>query len=123
MARELQDILNSAEVTGQKMATSYAPSNSNDVEIHGHNHDSDYDAAGSSNTVQGNLDAHTGNAGIHFTQSAISITESQISDIGNYVESAQENNSGTLLDNIVQVTQAEYDALTPNSTTVYLIVG
>jgi len=39
------------------------------------------------------------------------------------VMTAQENGVGTLLGNAIVVTQAEYDALTPVSTTMYVIVG
>ena len=45
---------------------------------------------------------------------------------GGYQEvpkTAQENSTGELIKNIVKVTQAEYDALTPVGTTMYLIVG
>ncbi len=38
-------------------------------------------------------------------------------------KTAQENSTGELIKNIVKVTQAEYDVLTPIGTSMYLIVG
>ena len=40
-----------------------------------------------------------------------------------YIESVLESGVGTVLNNMLRVTQSEYDALTPVSTTVYFIVG
>lgn len=58
-------------------------------------------------------------------QAALSITESQISDLGTYVESDTTGITGAdAVSNIVSLTQAEYDAIvTPNASTVYIIVG
>lgn len=76
---------------------------------------------GSNSHVQ--IDSHIADGTVHFTESSISITESQISDLDNYIPSNQEAGVGTLLTNALQVTQAQYDGLTPNPTTMYLIVG
>ena len=53
-----------------------------------------------------------------------SITESQISDFGSYVASDTTGITGAdQVTNMVTLTQAEYDAITPNASTVYFIVG
>jgi len=57
------------------------------------------------------------------TPTAHNHTESDITDLGNYVPSVQEAAVGTLIANMLQVTQAQYDGLTPNSSTLYYIVG
>lgn len=88
-----------------------------------HDHDANYDPLGSASAVQSNLDGHEAATSIHYPQNEISITESQVSDLGNYVPSDQEGGVGIVLGNMIQVTQDEYDALSPVATTVYFIVG
>lgn len=47
MARELQEILNSGEVTGQTMHPGYTPSGEKDVSVNDHNHSGVYEPANS----------------------------------------------------------------------------
>lgn len=55
-------------------------------------------------------------------QAALSITESQISDLGSYVESDPSGVTGAdAITNMMSLTQAEYNAITPDADTVYYI--
>jgi hypothetical protein len=56
-------------------------------------------------------------------QGTLANTAVQPAAIANMVESQQEGGVGTLITNIIQVTQAEYDGLTPQAGTFYAIVG
>tara|TARA_R110000851_G_scaffold268235_1_gene420925 strand:+ start:4638 stop:5300 length:663 start_codon:yes stop_codon:yes gene_type:complete len=58
-------------------------------------------------------------------QASLSITESQISDLSNYVESTAtgEPTGSDVVNNMVSLTQTEYDAGTPVATTFYVITG
>tara|TARA_R110000851_G_scaffold10031_2_gene36699 strand:+ start:1471 stop:3198 length:1728 start_codon:yes stop_codon:yes gene_type:complete len=77
-------------------------------------------------------------AGVTQHQAALSVTKSQVSDLGtpledgdnisglvndeNYIASDNTGTTGAdIVTNILSLTQAEYDAITPNATTLYLI--
>ena len=69
-------------------------------------------------------DANVPSSAVTQHQANLSITESQISDLGSYVESDTTGITGAdQVTNMVSLTQAEYDAITPNASTVYIIVG
>ena len=55
-------------------------------------------------------------------QAALSVSESQISDLGDYVDSDVTGVTGAdQITNMMSLTTAEYGAITPNSSTLYLI--
>ena len=95
----------------------------------GHDHDAAYEP------INPNIQAHIADATIHFTQAQIDISESQINDLDKYsqaeadalldvkVDSVQESGVGDLVTNSIVMTQAQYDGITPNATTIYYIVG
>ena len=69
-------------------------------------------------------DANVPQSAVTQYQANLSITESQISDLGTYVESDTTGITGAdQVTNMVSLTQAEYDAITPNASTVHIIVG
>ena len=69
-------------------------------------------------------DANVPSSAVTQHQANLSITESQISDLGSYVESDTTGITGAdQVTNMVSLSQAEYDAITPNASTVYIIVG
>lgn len=51
-------------------------------------------------------------------------TSQQTTEINNVLNTNNVVTSSTgTIDNVIRVTQAEYDALTPNANTLYVIVG
>ena len=73
--------------------------------------------------VAGGLGVDPTNKKVYSSTNGTDIVEMTADLPGTVVSTEQESGVGELVLNIIKVTQAEYDLLTPVGTTMYLIIG